>query len=596
MLIRYGMDQLLDFLVEKQLTGKGFLNPIIDERHLNWLLRREKSTPLDARIGHTIMSYGMSVDTTTEECYSVINAVQRFFSDSRQLDDVEVGDKICAFGVLTGIINHSCQPNTEIFLLEDYDAPDLRLEEHGRYGVRFRRLKILLQATRHIRKGEEITITYGDLLSHESREDWLRHIKETYGFDCHCSACLREEESYGLLRLKDDVLRLYKEIEDFDYMAPTEVYRRAAYILDGFAELELDHAPIIDVWDVCSETAWQHNDMIRAYWFSWKGLEHARSMYGDPVGPLRSRMVEARRRLDRIAKGKGPNQFNSEGHSAVPDGGFDIHQDGLEALMFGLNHDIDDDCYHTLQVVDGSVREISRDEIKRQLAQVQANQDKIEWQAAKEAEAAAREHASQKRLREMTPEEIARELQDESDAAKPNKKKSKKRKSKVQPDTEELPGPEIFESPGPVIPTFDDVPMTMDVIEDQVVSDSPDPEVFEFQVPLRLNYPFVSSFGDLEGTSRQVWLADVATREAVRVNCPRDIGHLLAAKDGYAINNEGYVLSTRRDSVCGRIEGRRALWELRGVASRRARTHSFGCNLGRIDMLKLADVRESVVY
>ncbi|MBV36788.1 MAG: hypothetical protein CMP47_15265 [Rickettsiales bacterium] len=103
--------------------------------------------------------------------------------------------------------------------------------------------------------------------------------------------------------------------------------------------------------------------------------------------------------------------------------------------------------------------------------------------------------------------------------------------------------------------------------------------------------PFVCPFGAEDGTSKSAWLACAASREALCHN-PRDVGHLLAAKDGVGARLEGFVLRARRDSVCGRMEGEKEVF----VAGGRLRAHSFGNDASKRDFLKQAEVRESKEY
>ncbi|KAI1612768.1 hypothetical protein EDD36DRAFT_437713 [Exophiala viscosa] len=99
--------------------------------------------------------------------------------------------------------------------------------------------------------------------------------------------------------------------------------------------------------------------------------------------------------------------------------------------------------------------------------------------------------------------------------------------------------------------------------------------------------PWVCPFGAKDGVSKQAWLASDGSKEALRLN-PRDVGHLLAAKDGIGARLEGFMLRARRDSACGRLQGDKAF-----VDRGRLRAHSFGNDASKEDVLKLAEVRES---
>ena len=570
MMVSYQMRQLYKFLAMGEPPSKGFIHPVTEDRILDQILQRKQSTPLYDDIFRCLMP--IKSHQTAESCLLALHLVARFFSDAREIDTTVAEKKVCCFGVLTGLLNHSCQPNAELLLLQDYEHPDEDSQDIGWYDLRVHRPRIMLQATRPILQGEEITISYANMLMHNSREEWLADIKESYGFDCRCTTCIREEGDKMLLRLKDDVLKLYSEIRNFEDVERITVYRKAAYVLDGFAELDVDSSSVMEVLDICSETAWQCCDMIRAYWFSIRALEHAKSMYGNPTGPERALMREAMGRLELIVDGEGLSQQDIEGYSIFPLGGFDTQQAGIEDLMFGTNHSSNDMEYYCLQKVNGGLEEISKDANKKRLAEIQASRDKDSSEVPNEKK------AGRMPLSEMSPAEIARMLQEESDAEKP-KKKSRKRNKKRTIPTEELPAASdsLLDDEPPAASN----PIAVD--EPSAANDAPAPAPFKLEGP-----GFVTKYGDPNGASKQAWL-----EAKMRVDKSRDIGHLLAAKDGYAINNEAYVLSMRRDSVCGRVEGRRALVELRGGAWRRARTHSFGNDQGRVDLLKQVDVRGS---
>ncbi|KAK6386298.1 hypothetical protein LTS17_001873 [Exophiala oligosperma] len=99
--------------------------------------------------------------------------------------------------------------------------------------------------------------------------------------------------------------------------------------------------------------------------------------------------------------------------------------------------------------------------------------------------------------------------------------------------------------------------------------------------------PYKSPFGAKDGTSKSEWLASKFTKKDF-LREPRDLGHLLAAKDGMDAPLLGFVLKERRDSACGRVEGDKVFLE-RG----RLRGHSFGGDGSKMDWLKQASVRES---
>ena len=798
----------------------------------------------------------------------------RFFSDALCLEIGEEETTVCGFGLKTGSINHSCQPNAQLIVVPDKEKPQQELKDGGYLEFRPRKLKITLVGTRAIQKGEEITISYltaADLP--ESRDSWRTNVEESCRFECRCATWVLESNNIDRLRLKKDVLNLWAEIKDFKNIDGLEVYRKAAYVLDGLALLEFDHRQVTDVWILCQEKAWQCSDMLRVYWFTCKEIDFHEGLHGVHSS------TDAAERMEVMDSCAGTSRDQRETHSDFPTGGIDMQQEDLDMLMFGLTHSSKDPYYYCLVSEDGKVKELSKAENDARMAEIKSSKER-EAAAEEAAEGAAEAEATRAlQMQEMSPDDIAKLLQEESDADKP-KKKPKKKKAKAQSSVDNLPTnssnlpnhqedqptnvepenskqkpgtkpesskpesskpesskpesskpesskpesskpeskpesskpeskpdskpdskqekaqpiptkpmlskPAAFrpfappmsfnssssqstlpkrEQPKPHVPTTkagerhttpardfkaafpkpatskpeqskslvpenkeieSTIPSSRDSNLDKQTSlklKAPDfrannatPEVpseeeegwttfrrkalrtdhgrtsratpsmpslrqpavpkleampkprvhsppppppavdqlagtskprVRFPPPsinspqaqqlaeyssirrsiepagtvehgrsgeaqkesaksvavasapvpsrstIKLSYHFVSRCGDPEGLSKQAWLAKSVSREAMRVEKARDIGHLLAAKEGFAVNNGGFVLSGRRDSVCGRLEGERGALELGVVAWRRARTHSFGNDEGRLDVLKLADVRES---
>ncbi|EXJ54538.1 hypothetical protein A1O7_09878 [Cladophialophora yegresii CBS 114405] len=558
------MCRLYHLMAEPELS-RGNLGCTVQEAE--FLLTRPGQTPLYDRI--VVATRQMrSLDTTIRK--SIVRMAVRFFSDAGEykVHTGDVEDNSSGFGFMTGSMKHSCQPNAELHVPCDTKQPDT-FKKVGWYRMQTPRLAMLLQATRRIKGGEEITISYDRVNDHfpESRESRLEDIKRTYGFNCRCDACICEENDSLIMRLKDDVLRLLKDFEDFEEIPAPKMYRRAAYILDGLAELGVDDCTVTAVWDMCAERAWSCCDMIRAHWFATKALEHGQRMYGGPA-TKRPETLRAYVMLGQSRNNEGLGNPDIQGYSAVPTDGYDVQQADLEKLMFALKHTNAEMYYPCLQLVDGRVQEISRDANRRRLAKIQAEREKRreEIRAGKTAE------QEEEKLYNKTVEEVMSMLE-ESPAGRSRKKRQKQR---VRRNRDTKAAKVAREG------TTTSTASTSKVALGKCLGPIP---------------PFHSRFtakgGDPEGVSKQEWHANALNMDAVRVNKARDIGHLLAAKDGYAIKNESYVLSTRRDSVCVRVEGRRELVGLGAVALRRARTHSFGNDQGRWDMLKMADVRES---
>ena len=70
--------------------------------------------------------------------------------------------------IKTAYTNHSCIPNAEPSVIGDL---------------------MVIKATRDIKKGEEITISYFNDIDHKTR---TRKIKSSWGFDCTCELCTAE--------------------------------------------------------------------------------------------------------------------------------------------------------------------------------------------------------------------------------------------------------------------------------------------------------------------------------------------------------------------------------------------------------------------
>lgn len=77
---------------------------------------------------------------------------------------------------IPSLFNHSCVPNCVAI---------------------FSGTKLLIHATEEIKKGDEFTISYTELLcpSYQRKED----LKNRYMFECSCSKCLSPLEEDGLM-------------------------------------------------------------------------------------------------------------------------------------------------------------------------------------------------------------------------------------------------------------------------------------------------------------------------------------------------------------------------------------------------------------
>lgn len=77
---------------------------------------------------------------------------------------------------MPSFVNHSCHPNCVVV---------------------FNGTRLLIHATENIKQGDELTISYTELLcpSYQRKED----LKSRYMFDCKCTKCISSLEEDGLM-------------------------------------------------------------------------------------------------------------------------------------------------------------------------------------------------------------------------------------------------------------------------------------------------------------------------------------------------------------------------------------------------------------
>lgn len=88
--------------------------------------------------------------------------------------------------VFPSFINHSCVPNTSYFGIGDF---------------------LFLQAQKHIKKGEEVTIGY--VIFEDRFEKRTEILSKNWGFLCNCNFFLYQQKNF-----KDNEVKLYA----FDYL------------------------------------------------------------------------------------------------------------------------------------------------------------------------------------------------------------------------------------------------------------------------------------------------------------------------------------------------------------------------------------------
>lgn len=472
-------------------------------------------------------------DTSHEEKEKVEKLVARFLTDCREfmIED----ERVWVWGIHAGATNHSCQPNAHLDMPRFDESPT-------------KNLVLPISAIGDIKAGEEITIGYHSGWMPD-RDSFRKFLKEKFGFECRCDACVAEEKDATLRDIKDLVMRLFDELKncsDNSAASAAQVYRKAATILDGFDILGLKHGPVGRVLEMCADHAKRQSDMLRFHFFSINVVIWHMNVFGKVITRFMERHLD---QTTHVQDTKVPdlNKSAIDGYSVYNE--YKLEQEGLQELMFMMGHK--DGEYHRLQVVNGKVEEVPQKGNAKRLKAILE-----EWVKNAGSE---QENLDKKKLHEMSVEEALKEIEDDCNGEEPKKKKKKKGKKK-QPHQQQ----EKSEFDGP----FDKKSMA-----------------YEF--------PFICPFGRDDAISKQAWLANETTKQELRLE-GRDIGHLLAAKDGWSVGQEGHVLRQRRDSVCGRIQGDKEMTELQGKAARRVRTHSFSNDGGKKDMLKEAEIREGV--
>ncbi|KAL2421555.1 hypothetical protein ABEF95_005448 [Exophiala dermatitidis] len=536
----------------------------------------------------------------SEEQKQDLALVGRWFTDVLEFDHPlfePPGHPIFAFGRLLCSINHSCRPNVALTPILGEKDHESQLYE-GTVGIR---------AIRPIKKDEEIKFSYVATLQ-ATRERQRLVLAKNFGFDCRCDACNFEQHNATERDLKDVVYGLYNEVleSELDGEATTAppVYRKAALVLDGFDALEINHKPKRDVLDKCGIHAMLATDSLRVHYFLSRALEWAKATYTDEA---HRHIVDTKTQIKAFMRedwydGEDAPRFGCSTYQE-----YDMNQDNLEELMFMMNHAQGDTIYRPLHVVNGEVEEMSVREHRKYLnglrqpwkQKEQKRADRLRAINDKIKEMEAKDKLNSKRVSKQPKNEVKSIVQedeeDEEDDEDEESEEEDEDDEEEEGDDEEEEGEgdedeyEGEEDDEEVVSPPVSMPVTLPITPPVTPSASL-PVSLPFKMPAQP--PFVCPFGAKDGTSKQAWLQSAATKAALRLE-PRDVGHLLAAKDGMGTNQEGFVLSARRDSVAGRIQGEKEFLQLGGRLGRKARTHSFGNDGSRKDLLKEAEVRES---
>lgn len=495
--------------------------------------------------------------------------VHRFFADALALETDVVPNQVFAFSPVASILNHSCRPNA-IALPVIHGKEDVVPISHGSVWVR---------AIRPIKEGEEVTIAYIPGLK-PTREEQQAEIRTRFGFTCRCEACEHEERDPHERDLKNVVYGLYNELLAYcrdDTTPVSQVYRKAAHVLDGFDALEIAHLPKKLVYDLCALKAGALEDALRTDFFLNKSFEWVHMVFG--LIPCRE-LTNLGTRIEFARAGAMKKTETSiVGHSTYQ--AYDFYQEFVEDLMFMMNHDHNDPVYYCLRVVNGKVEEVPHSINKERIWAMLQKQEELHRQQLLGFE------------RTLAQFRSVDDLVEEIEAAGPSEpkkvsKKGRQRAKKAAAAAAEASRAAAIEEDEVVMEEGAGGSDKAEEVEEEVVV------VLPASAPFQWTYdePYVCPFGVKDGISEQQWLRNSATKKALHFK-DRDVGCLLYAKDGPGSDRERIVLSGRRDSVSGRIQGYREFVELAGPFSRKERTHSFGNDGSNNDLMRESRVRES---
>ncbi|KAK4948650.1 hypothetical protein LTR10_012654 [Elasticomyces elasticus] len=351
------------------------------------------------------------------------NLMGRFFNDTVFVPDHN-GQVQHALGLLTSLMNHSCSPNATMFF-DGYNKP---IDEDNPI------VQIRMQAVKDIKAGEEITRSY--LTGAGTLQEHMDMLRIHYGFHCRCSACLDAEEDPLISDLRYTVFDLKVEFENKeDVLSYPQLYRCAALLLDGYDALGIAHATISEIYRALYTLAFRHSDAIRAHYFIHKSLQwYGEYTFGDHARELAHLMGKV------LENNTQEYAWSIKGYSYFED--FDLKQTELEELMFMMRHRPNDHTYYCLQIVDGTVEELSERvnrlvqergaEALLRLSQFKAVQEKSTEQIVQEKSA---EQIAQEQAQRKSVEELAREIEGVSEDVPPKHKKSKSKKKKKKTAT-----------------------------------------------------------------------------------------------------------------------------------------------------------------
>jgi len=133
----------------------------------------------------------------------------------------------CLYGGATSRFNHSCRPNV---------------------GMDFSGWTIRLFTSRNISRGEELCLSYNQVIYYHTREERRKVLQNKYRFDCQCAACCHEGEDDSKTKESDHRrLRLRSLAKTLAYRLPDAYFMWDEYFEQRVRDLmgihdEIDHS------------------------------------------------------------------------------------------------------------------------------------------------------------------------------------------------------------------------------------------------------------------------------------------------------------------------------------------------------------------
>jgi hypothetical protein len=539
---------------------------------------------------------------------------------------------VSVFGLLTGLVNHACSPNA---ILQIQNLQEQRDDEPPQLVV------LNVTACKEIKKGDEITFSYTWDVSPGVREHHAKLLRD-YEFNCRCDSCIEEAKAYFLFKARDAVYELLhesKQNRESQTMLPLKLTcNMARWIIDGSEELGYFNIEILEALDTCARYNADLGDHLRASYFCRVKIEMIRT-YMSSDNPI---FINAEKRFNDTY-----TEWNAPEVCELSKRLYKIDDKDVVDKLYMMSPNVNDHvftkkeknsdfqeivlAFRKINKTVQSTREAQEKErveraleaanaVHDQNTENSANEDTSSLQILANVAIELAAAAAEKQLKTSTESNEAALTKQERRAIKVAEEearvaaaKKKKRKSagararRVQhrkfsndgfpiESSDEEHDDASPKTPGESFASGDEEILGDDVIEhaafenEEAASTSTPPAGIPHSLAkYAYSGPWLSPFAAKDGLSKQTWFSSQLLQDLMPF-APRDVEHLLAAKDGLGSKSEGFGLKMRRDSGCGRVEGMKEFLDLVEVFGGRKRAHSFGNDAGKKDLLKEAEV------